>query len=84
MPEQPVHVLEERRFDRRETVLVEQDSAWWRGWQRAWRVCDDGRGWMAEVTSTQDHNWRPGNYVTVVAPERVRARDGDTDGRGTT
>ena len=75
VPEPRVRVLEERRFDPPRAVLVEHDGAWWPDWQRAWRVCDDGRGWIAEVTWTEEHDWGPGNCVTVVRPERVQPRD---------
>jgi hypothetical protein len=73
---EPVRVLEERRFDPPRPVLVEHEGRWWPGWQRAWRLCDDTRGWMAEVTWTADHEWGPGNYATMVRRERVQPQSG--------
>jgi hypothetical protein len=40
--------------------------------QTAWRICDDDRGWMADVTGVEQHEWGPGKYVTMVSPGRVR------------
>jgi hypothetical protein len=53
-------------------VVVEHDGRWWTGSQAAWRLCDDGRGRMADVTWTELNDCRPGRYVTMVPPERVR------------
>jgi hypothetical protein len=44
--------------------------------QSAWRVCDDGRGWRADVTWVQQHQWGLGRHVTTVPPERVRVQQG--------
>ena len=52
-----VRVIEERRCDPSRPVLVEHDGCMMARLQRAWRLCDDTRGWMAEVTWTADHDW---------------------------
>ncbi len=67
-----VRLLEERRFDPPRRVEVEHDGRWLAGHQEAWRLCDDGRGWMADVTWTEQHEWGLGRYVTTVTPDRVR------------
>ena len=67
-----VRLVEERRFDPPRPVDVEHAGQWWCGYQAAWRLCDDQRGWMADVTWTEQHDWGPGKYVTMVRPERVR------------
>ena len=51
---------------------VEHNGAWWAGSQTAWRLCDDTRGWMAEVTWTEMHDWGLGKYMPMVKPERIR------------
>jgi len=67
-----VRVLEEQRFDPPRQVEVEHDGRWLPGQQLAWRLCDDDRGWMAEVTWREQHGWGPGSYDTMVQPDRVR------------
>src|SRR3954463_3951315 len=76
VPEQPVRVLEERRFDPPRRVEVESHGAWHVGYQRAWRLCDDTRGWMAEVRWSEQHEWGLGTYDTMVTPQRVRLPKG--------
>lgn len=81
---EPVRLLEERLFDPPRAVEVEQDGDWWPATQRAWRLCDDSRGWMAEVRWTRPHDWGLGTYNTMVSSERIRLPDGvtaDTPGR---
>jgi uncharacterized protein YndB with AHSA1/START domain len=56
-------------------VKVEHHGRWWAGTQAAWRLCDDARGWMADVTWTEQHDWGPGKYLTMVPPERLRVAD---------
>ena len=74
----PVRLLEERRYDPPRHVLVEHEGRWWPGFQSSWRLCDDGRGWMAEVTWSADHEWGWGQHVAMAKPERVRPRgDGE-------
>ncbi|MCU1614693.1 MAG: hypothetical protein JWO98_2233 [Frankiales bacterium] len=68
-----VRLLEERGFDPPRAVEVEHNGSWWPASQIAWRCCDDGRGWMADVSWTEQHEWGPGKYLTMVPPERVRA-----------
>jgi hypothetical protein len=64
--------MEERRFDPPRPVEVELEGHWWPGVQHAWRLCDDGRGWMADVEFTAMHEWGLGKYLPVVPPERLR------------
>ncbi len=45
----PVRLVDERRYDPPRAVLVEHEGRWWPGFQSRWRLCDDGRGWMAQV-----------------------------------
>jgi hypothetical protein len=68
----PIRLLDERRYDPPRSVLVEHHGSWWPASQAAWRLCDDDRGWMAEVTWTEQHDWGPGKCLTMVPPERVR------------
>ncbi len=70
-----VRLLEERRFDPPREVEVEHGGRWWPGRQAAWRLCDDGRGWMADVEFTAVHEWGFAKYLPVVPPERVRVAD---------
>jgi hypothetical protein len=67
-----VHLIEERRFDPPRRVEVELGGVWWPGIQHAWRLCDDGRGWMADVEFTAVAEWGRGKHLPVVRPERVR------------
>lgn len=67
-----VRVLEEQRFDPPRPVEIQHDGWWWPGLQRAWRLCDDERGWRAEVRWTEQHEWGPGTYDTMVPSIRVR------------
>lgn len=69
---EPVRLLEERRFNPPRVVEVEDEGHWWVGTQRSWRLCDDSRGWMAEVRWTRRHEWGLGTYDTMVTPDRVR------------
>src|SRR3954452_20071372 len=72
MAQQPVRVLDEQMFDPPRRVEVDSHGGWHVGYQRAWRLCDDVRGWMAEVRWSEQHDWSLGTYDTMVAPERVR------------
>lgn len=67
-----VRLLDERRYDPPRDVEVLNDGAWWPGTQAAWRLCDDARGWTADVRWTQQHEWGLGTYVQSVAAHRVR------------
>jgi hypothetical protein len=67
-----VHLIEERLFDRPRRVEIEHGGRWWPASQSAWRLCDDGCGWMADVAWTEQHEWGPGKYMTMVSPERIR------------
>jgi hypothetical protein len=46
-----------RTFDPPRPVEVEHSGRWWTGRQTAWRLCDDSRGWMADVSWREQHNW---------------------------
>jgi hypothetical protein len=67
-----VHLVDERRFDPPRLVEVEHDGAWWPGTQRAWRLCDDGRGWRADVEYVVEYDWGRGKHMPSVVPERIR------------
>ncbi|MGY1712514.1 hypothetical protein ACI8AC_23685 [Geodermatophilus sp. SYSU D00758] len=67
-----VRLLEERRFDPPRPVLVEHDQQWWPGWPHAWRLCDDGRGWRADVEYVITHEWGRGKHVPSVPATRLR------------
>ena len=69
-----VRLLEEKRFDPPRPVEVENEGQWLPGLQRAWRLCDDGRGWMADVEYVVLHQWGHGKHLPVVPPERIRVR----------
>lgn len=69
-----VRLIEERRFDPPRPVEVERDGRWWPGRQHAWRLCDDGRGWVAEVEYVVQHSWGSGKHLGSAQPERVRLR----------
>jgi hypothetical protein len=45
-------------------VEVEHGGHWWRALQAAWRVCDDDRGWTADITWTEQYEWGPGKVTT--------------------
>ena len=51
---------------------MEHDGQWWAAARLPGGFCDDNRGWMADVTWTQQHDWGPGKYMTMVPPERLR------------
>lgn len=70
-----VRLLEERRFGPPRAVEVEHNGHWCPGFQYAWRLCDDHRGWMADVTWTEQHEWGLGTHWPMVLPERVRLHD---------
>jgi hypothetical protein len=57
-------------------VEGEHNGRGWTGTGTARRFCDDSRGWMADVTWTEQHDWGPGRYLTMVPSERVRAAAG--------
>lgn len=67
-----VRLLEERHFDPPRAVEVEHAGHWWPGTQTAWRLCDNHRGWMADVSWTEQHDWGPGKYLAMVPAERLR------------
>jgi hypothetical protein len=67
-----VRLLQERRFDPPRPVEVEHSGRWLPGVQHAWRLCDDGRGWLADVEYVVDYPWGRGKHLRVVPPERVR------------
>lgn len=70
--DQLVHLVAERRFTPPRLVEVERDGYWWPGFQHAWRLCDDGRGWMAAVEYVVIYDWGRGKHLDCVPPGRVR------------
>jgi hypothetical protein len=78
---EPVRLVEERRFTPEpRQVLVAHDGQWWPGFQFAWRLCDDDRGWRADCEWTRRHDWGLGKYRQMLPPARVRlpgAEDAD-------
>jgi hypothetical protein len=67
-----VRLIDERRFDPPRRVEVEHGGQWWPGFQRAWRLCDDDRGWMADVEYGVRHQYGVGKHLVCVPPARVR------------
>jgi hypothetical protein len=67
-----VRLVEERRFDPPRLVEVERDGHWWMGFQFAWRLCDDGHGWLAQVEFSARYDWGWGKHLDCVPPERLR------------
>jgi hypothetical protein len=68
----PIRLLDERRYDPLRPVLVELDGRWWPGTQSAWRLCDDGRGWRADVRFVAQYDWGASVHVPTVPPERLK------------
>jgi hypothetical protein len=69
----PVRLVDERRFEPpRPVEVLGADGSWWPGMQRAWRLCDDDRGWVADVEYVARHEWGSGKHLASVPPERVR------------
>ncbi len=52
-----VRLLHERRYDPPRPVEVEHKGQWCPGLQSRWLLCDDDRGWMAQVEYTAQHEW---------------------------
>ena len=71
----PIRLLDERWYDPPHAVEVEHDGRWWRGFQSRWLLCADGRGWMAQVEYTAQHEWGRGKHLESVPPERIRIAD---------
>lgn len=70
-----VRLLKERRFDPPRPIEVQRDGHWWPGFQRAWRLCDDDRGWIADVEYVMQHEWGRGKHLDCVPPARLRLPD---------
>jgi hypothetical protein len=70
--DQLVHLVAERRFTPPRLVEVERDGYWWPGFQHAWRLCDDGRGWMAAIEYVAVYDWGRGKHLDCVPPGQVR------------
>jgi hypothetical protein len=69
----PVRRLALHRFDPpREVLVLGDDGHWWPGLQYDWSLCDDGRGWLAFVTFSAQHEWGLGQYLRSLPPERIR------------
>ena len=75
-----VRLLEERTFTPPRAVEVQHEGSWCPGFQRAWRLCDDNRGWVADVEYVAQHDCRPGKHLACISPDRLRLprRSGDT------
>ncbi len=69
-----MRVVDSRRFDEPREVEVEHDGAWWPGFQMAWRLLDDDRGWCADVEWRRAYDWGTGKHVGTVPANRVRPR----------
>jgi hypothetical protein len=67
-----VRLVDERRFDPPRQVEVEHDGTWWPGWCTGWLLCDDDRGWRAQVEYTAVYDWGRGKHLGSVLPARVR------------
>ena len=67
-----VRLLAERRFESPRDVEVERDGYTWPGFQRAWRRCDDDRGWTAHVECVMAHERGPGEHLDCVRPKWLR------------
>jgi hypothetical protein len=67
-----VRLLREHRYDPPRPVEVEHDGYWWPGLQHAWRLCDDDRGWIADVEYSVQYDWGRGKHLQCVPQERFR------------
>jgi len=70
-----VRLLHERRYDPPRPVEVEHKGQWCPGFQSRWLLCDDDRGWMAQVGYTAQHQWGRARHLESVPPERIRMAD---------
>lgn len=52
-----VRLLNQHRFTPPRAVEVEHDGQWCPGFQHAWRLLDDGRGWIADVEYVVQYHW---------------------------
>ena len=67
-----IRLLKEHRYDPPRDVEVEHEGQWWPGFQSRWLLCDDERGWMAQVEHSVQHEWGRGKHLQTVPPERLR------------
>jgi len=70
-----VRLLHEHRYDPPHPVEVEHEGQWCPGFQLRWMLCDDDRGWMAQVEYTAQHDCGYGKHLASVPPERIRIAD---------
>ena len=70
-----VRLLHERRYDPPRPVEVEHGGQWCPGFQSRWLLCDDDRGWMAQVEYTAQHEWGRSKHLASVPPERLHIAD---------
>ena len=77
----PPRLVREQLFDPPRAVEVEHDGRWWPGFQSRWLLCDDDRGWMAQVEYTAQGGWGRGKHRESVPPERIRMADGSCNPR---
>jgi hypothetical protein len=67
-----IRLLAERRHDPPWAVEVEDGGHWWPGFHSRWLLCVDGRGWMAQVEFSMQHEWGGREHLQSVPPERLR------------
>lgn len=68
-PHGPSGLIEQGRLDPPRVVEVEHHEGWWAGFQYAWELCDDHRGWMTDVSWTERYEWGLGASQPMVRPE---------------
>ncbi len=72
-PQAPaVRLIGERPYGPPRSIEVEHDGHWWSVFQSRWLLCDDDRGWMAQVEYTAQHEWGRGKHLASVPPARLR------------
>jgi hypothetical protein len=64
-----VRLVAERHFTPHEEV--EREGRWWPGFQHAWLLCDDGRGWMAASRFSARYERGLGKHLSCVPPGRT-------------
>ncbi len=67
-----VRLLDRRLFNPPRNVDVALDGSWHPGLQRAWQLCDDDRGWMAQVEYVMHYDWGLGKHLEMVPAHRLR------------
>jgi hypothetical protein len=70
-----IRLLAERRHDPPGRSRSRTAATWWPGFHSRWLLCVDGRGWMAQVESSMQHEWGGREHLRSVPPERLRIPD---------